>query len=265
MTPTSATASGTGAQAASRPNTVVIEDAHVGVRVLTINRPQRRNALDHATYLALATAIRQADDDPSVRVSIITGTGSTFTSGNDIDDFRRVPQPEPRGGPLLLTALIEARKPVLAAVEGHAVGIGVTMLLHCDLVFAGAGAQFRLPFVALGLTPEGASTYLLPRIAGDKRASELLLLGEPFDAADAAAAGLINRVVEQGAALAEAIERASVLASLPAASVEATKALLRKQRSPAMYAALRDEFEVFAERLTSSEARAAFARFASQA
>lgn len=245
--------------------TLGIENVRDGIRLLTIDRTARRNALDHATYVALANAIHTADDDRDVRVTIVTGAGGHFTAGNDIDDFRRSPQPEPRGGTLLFAALLDARKPVLAAVEGYAVGIGVTMLLHCDLAFAGEGARFKLPFSALGLTPEGASTYLLPRLAGDKTAAELLLLGEAFDASTAATAGLINRVVPHGEALTEALDRASALAALPAGSIEATKALLRKHRDTAMRAALADEAHVFAERLTSDDAQGAFRRFAGSA
>lgn len=246
---------------AADPASLRIEDVRDGVRVLTIDRPDRRNALDHATYVALATAIEDADADPGVRVSIVTGAGGHFTSGNDIDDFQRVPQPEPRGGTLLFGALLEARKPVIAAVEGYAVGIGATMLLHCDLAFAGDGARFRLPFTSLGLTPEGASSYLLPRLAGDKRAAEFLLLGEIFGADEAVEAGLINRVVDRGTALAVALERATALAALPAGSIEATKALLRKHRRSAVRDALAEEYAVFSERLASDDAKSAFARF----
>lgn len=248
---------------ASTPSTgtVRVEDEHEGVRVLVIDRPAQRNALDHATYLALSKGIRDANADPGVRVIVITGAGGTFTSGNDIEDFRKGPQPETRGGTVLFDALLEARKPVIAAVEGHAVGIGVTMLLHCDLAYAGAGTRFRMPFTALGLSPEGASSYLLPRLAGDKRAAELLMLGEWFDAAEAADAGIINRVVDQGSALAVALDRASALAALPAASIEATKVLLRRHRASDVREALQVEYEVFAERLASDEAQEAFKRF----
>lgn len=242
--------------------TVLADDIRDRVRLLTINRPDRRNALDHATYVALAAGIRTADDDPEVRVIVVTGAGGTFTSGNDIADFRREPRPEPRGGTLLFEALIAARKPVIAAVEGHAVGIGVTMLLHCDLAYAGAGSRFRLPFVALGISPEGASSYLLPRLAGDKRAAELLLTAEAFDAVAAQEAGLINRVVEAGTALEHALDRATVVASLPRTSVEATKSLLRAARREPVRAALDRESPVFTALLASEEAQSVFAGFA---
>ena len=241
--------------------TVRIDNDLDGVRVLAIDRPAQRNALDHATYLALAKGIREADADPGVRVTVITGSGGTFTSGNDIEDFQKGPQPETRGGVLLFDALLAARKPVLAAVEGFAVGIGVTMLLHCDMAYAGAGTRFRMPFTVLGLSPEGASSYLLPRLAGDKRAAELLMLGEWFDAAEAVEAGIINRVVDQGTALAQTLERASALAALPAASIEATKSLLRRHRGAEVREALRVEYEVFSERLASDEAQEAFGKF----
>lgn len=233
--------------------TVRSEDPVDGVRVLTIDRRHRRNALDHATYLALVAALEDTDADPDIRAIVLTGAGDTFTSGNDIADFR---QQGPRGGPLLFSALIKLRKPVIAAVEGHAVGIGVTLLLHCDLAFAGETAQFRLPFTALGLCPEGGSSYLLPRLAGEKRANEMLLLGERFTAAEAAAAGLINRAVASGDALEDAVRAAETLAQRPTASVLATKALIRAHRDPTVSAALAAELEVFAERLADEATQA---------
>ncbi|MDQ8701120.1 enoyl-CoA hydratase-related protein [Streptomyces sp. LHD-70] len=242
--------------------TLRIEDVHEGVRLLTIDRPDKRNALNHATYLAMVESLGEADVDPGVRVLIITGAQGNFTSGNDIADFRRTPRPEPRGGQLLFAALRATRTPVIAAVEGYAVGIGATMLLHCDLAYAGADSRFRFPFTALGLTPEGGSSYLLPRLGGDKKAAELLLLGEMFDAQPALEVGLINRVVASGDALAEATARACTLARLPAASVRATKELLRGHRDQGVQAALAAENAEFAERLASREAQEAFARFA---
>lgn len=246
---------------ASGSETIRIEKDGEGVMVLLIDRPAQRNALNNATYAALAAAINRAEAEPDVRVIVITGAGGVFTSGNDIEDFQKGPRPEARGGVLLFDALLSARKPVLAAVEGFAVGIGVTMLLHCDMAYAGAGTRFRMPFTALGLSPEGASSYLLPRLAGDKRAAELLMLGEWFDAGEAVDAGIVNRVVDQGTALAETLKRASALAKLPAASIEATKALLRRHRGAEVREALRVEFEVFSERLASDEAQEAFSRF----
>ena len=150
---------------------------------------------------------------------------------------------------------------MLAAVEGFAVGIGTTLLLHCDLAYAGRGATFRLPFVALGLCPEGASSLLLPRVAGAKRAAELLLLGEAFGADEAEAAGLLNAVVETGAALGVALARAEALAHLPAESVLLTKRLLRRGLAAGVAETLDHEAEHFAARRRSREAQAAFAAF----
>lgn len=244
--------------------TVRVDDLPEGVRILTLDRPGHRNALDHATYVALAEALGDADDDPGVRALILTGANGIFTSGNDIADFRRTPRLEPSGGKLLFAALRTIRTPVIAAIEGYAIGIGATLLLHCDLAFAGADSRFRLPFTSLGLTPEGGSTYLLPRLGGAKKASELLLLGEMFDASDAVEIGLVNRVVASGDALAEATSRALALAQLPPASVQTTKELLRRPRSQTLDAVMDEENTVFAERLASREAQEAFARFAAR-
>ena len=149
----------------------------------------------------------------------------------------------------------------MAAVEGHAVGIGTTLLLHCDLAYAGDGARFRLPFTALGLSPEGGASYLLPLVAGSKRAAELLLLGEPFTAADAASAGLINAAVAEGAALETAVARARSLAALPRVSVAATKRALRRGQDDSVDRALAEEAEVFHALRRGPEAQAAFAAF----
>lgn len=179
--------------------TVASETPAEGVRQITMNRPDRRNALDRATYQGLIDALAAADADAAVRAVVLTGAGGCFTSGNDIKDFAAGGLEGPRVAIDFLTAISTARKPIVAAVEGFAVGIGTTMLLHCDLAYAGRGASFRLPFVTLGLCPEGGSSYLLPLIAGSKRAAELLMLGEAFDPEQAREAGLINDVTEEAA------------------------------------------------------------------
>lgn len=240
--------------------TIRTETVHEGVRLLTMDRPHRRNALDAADYQALATAIDAADDDPDVRVSVVTGAGGVFTSGNDIENFQD--RTEGVGaGMVLLRALVCARKPIIAAVEGFAIGIGTTMLLHCDFAFAGRATRFRVPFVPLGLCPEGGSSYLLPQVAGLKRATELLMLGDEFDADCAAEAGLINRVVPAGDALEVALERAARLAAAPAESVELTKMLLRRPLRDAVLGTLDVEAVHFGRRRQSEEAQAAFAGF----
>jgi enoyl-CoA hydratase/carnithine racemase len=246
----------------SDPATLRIEDPAAGVRLLTIDRPARRNALDIATYNALAEAIAAADKDIEVRALVLAGAGDTFTSGNDLADFQKAPGGSaPSAGLRFLGALIGAEKPVVAAVEGHAIGIGTTLLLHCDLAFAGRDARFRLPFVQLGLCPEGASSYLLPRLAGTKRAAELLMLGESFSADEAAEAGIINAVTDPGQALDRALQRATALAALPARSVSLTKMLLRRADAAPVMETLGAEARFFAECRRSPEAQAAFAAF----
>lgn len=241
--------------------TVRAEDPSPGVRLITLDRPRRRNALDRATYAALTAALRAAEADEAVRATVLTGTDGCFTAGNDLADFQADPGQGPSPGLVFLHALSAAEKPVLAAVEGFAVGIGTTLLLHCDLAYAGRGATFRLPFVALGLCPEGASSLLLPRVAGMKRAAELLMLGEPFGADEALAAGLVNAVAETGAALSLALARAEALAGLPAESVRLTKRLLRRGLAAEVAETLDHEAEHFAARRRSPEAQAAFAAF----
>jgi enoyl-CoA hydratase/carnithine racemase len=239
----------------------VLQEADGGVLTLTLSRPESRNALDAASYRALVDALAAADRDGATRAVIVTGAGGHFTAGNDLREFQR---PDATGEPqgiAYLRALVAFGKPLLAAVEGVAVGIGTTMLLHCDFAFAGAGARFRMPFVPLGLCPEGASTLLLPRTAGAKRASDLLLLGREFGAAEALEAGLLTATVPDGGALPRARETARALAALPPEAVGATKALLRRAERGEAIAAIDAEMVEFRKRLASPEAQQAFAAF----
>lgn len=241
--------------------TLLLSDPQPGVRLLTINRPDRRNALNRATYAALGDALAAADADGEVRAIVLTGAEGCFTAGNDLADFQDTSDTGPSAGLTFLRALTSCTKPVLAAVEGFAVGIGTTLLLHCDFAYAGAGATFRLPFAALGLCPEGASSYLLPRIAGSKKAAELLMLGSPFGPDIACDAGLVNAVTAKDGALAVALEKAGLLAALPPESVAATKRLLRAHTQEAVAAALALEAESFHALRRGPAAQAAFARF----
>ena len=240
---------------------VRIADPEPGIRLVTIDRPERRNALDRATYADLAAAFDAAGADATVRAVVLTGAGGCFTAGNDLKDFQDVEAGGDSPGLTFLKALRGCPKPVVAAVEGHAVGIGTTLLLHCDLAYAGDGARFRLPFTALGLSPEGASSYLLPLVAGTKRAAELLMLGEPFGAPEAVAAGLVNAAVRAGKALETALGRASALAALPPASIAATKQALRRGQDETVARTLAEEAEVFHALRRGPEAQAAFAAF----
>ncbi|WP_353182381.1 enoyl-CoA hydratase-related protein [Bosea sp. (in: a-proteobacteria)] len=242
---------------------VVSETVAAGVVQITMNRPDRRNALDRASYAGLIGAIAAAEADDAVRAVLLTGAGGCFTSGNDIKDFAAAAAAGegPRVAIDFLGAISTAKKPVVAAVEGFAVGIGTTMLLHCDLAFAGATASFRLPFVTLGLSPEGGSSYLLPLVAGSKKAAELLMLGEAFDAATAAEAGLVNAVVPEGTALEQGLAKAKALAALPPQSVALTKMLLKRGSAAAVAETIAVEADHFGRRLRSPEAMAAFAAF----
>lgn len=233
-----------------------------GVLTLTMNRPEARNALDADTYRALTQAVAAAGGDAAVGAVIVTGAGGHFTAGNDLKDFQKpLPAAGDAPGIALLRALAGFGKPLLAAVEGVAVGIGSTMLLHCDFAWAGEGARFRMPFVPLGLVPEGASTLLLPRLAGWKRAADLLLLGREFTAAEALQAGLLTGVTATGGALARAREAAAQIQALPPEALRATKALLRRPDRAAVQEAINLEMAEFRRRLPSPEAQAAFAAF----
>jgi enoyl-CoA hydratase/carnithine racemase len=234
------------------------ETVQPGVCVLTIDRAAKRNAFDIGMYEALAEGVSNADRDPDVRVTVITGRGGVFTSGNDLADFRDYP--DSVAAFELLRTLVEAEKPIVAAVEGFAVGIGASMLSHCDLAFAGRSTVFSLPFVKLGLSPEGASTLLLPRFAGIKAATELLMLGDKFDAERAEKAGLINHVVDDGHAVTAALEAATSLLALPAESVRITKRLLHRDKLDILQV-IDEESELFRKRTHSVDAKEAIARF----
>lgn len=227
---------------------------------LVMNRPDKRNALTRAMYTALADGLDAAAADPEIRAVLIAGAGGAFTAGNDLGDFLAG---EAGGGETpvsrFLRTLIHFEKPIVAAVSGAAVGVGTTMLLHCDLVYADETARLQLPFVNIGLVPEAGSSLLLPRAVGMARASELLLLGEPFDAAEAARLGVVSAVVPD--VLGHARARAAALATRPAEAVRATKKLLRAPADGTAWARAEAEGLVFAERLRSDEARAAMQAF----
>jgi enoyl-CoA hydratase/carnithine racemase len=227
-----------------------------------LERPARRNALTWEMYAALDDAFVRAQQDDSVRVVLLAGSDTVFTAGNDLEDFvQRPPLGDDTPVFRFLHTVARAAKPIVAAVNGAAVGLGTTVLLHCDLVYAGSGARFQLPFTKLALVPEFASTYLLPALVGYQRAAELLLLGEPFDAQHAQAIGLVNRVLPDVEVKAAARDAAARIAALPPASVQATKALMKAAQRETVERALLAESEQFRKLLTEPAARAAFESF----
>lgn len=233
-----------------------------GIATLAFNRPEKKNAITAAMYQALADGLRAADSDPSVRVIVLTGDGGTFTAGNDVEDFLRQP-PEGKDTPVtqFMQRLIDAEKPVVAAVSGMAIGIGTTLLMHCDLVYASEEARFAMPFTQLGLCPEFASSVLLPRIAGYQRAAEKLLLGERFDAAEAREMGLVNRVVPVSELAALVAAQAAKLAALPRESLRLTKRLMKADLQAPVASAMQQELAHFTRMLSGEDAREAFAAF----
>jgi enoyl-CoA hydratase/carnithine racemase len=220
---------------------------------LRLNRPEKRNAITCGMYEQLARALDAAAADQAVRAVLLSGEGAGFCAGNDLQDFLTGPEftlehPVMR----VLRTLATFGKPLVAAVHGQSVGIGVTMLLHCDLVVAAEGARFTLPFVALGLVPEAGSSLLLPRLVGMQRASALLLLGRPCDADDAVRMGFVNQVVSEQGLLAEARKLATALTQQPAQALSATRRLLRGDPAQ-LLAQIEEEARVFGSLLKSQE------------
>jgi enoyl-CoA hydratase/carnithine racemase len=251
-----------GARKDPSPMSLILTSRDGAVQRIQINRPEKKNALTADMYAAIADAIKAADADAGVRVVLLHGTGDAFTAGNDLQDFL-ANAPRYSDAPVFrfLNAISHVEKPMIAAVSGVAVGVGTTMLLHCDLVYAAEGTKFALPFVNLGLCPEAASSFLLPAIAGYQRAAELLLLGEPFDAAKAYQLGIVTEVVPAEILMMRATAAAQKLAEKPAASVVLTKRLMKRAWMPTIEATLAEEIRHFGERLGAPEAKEAFSAF----
>ena len=231
------------------------------VAYVELARLEKKNALTSQMYADLAAALAKADADPQARAVVLHGAPDCFTAGNDLADFlERAPGTEPAALGLF-KILPNMAKPVVAAVGGPAVGIGSTLLLHCDLVYAATNARFQLPFVPLGIVPEFASTYLLPLLAGYQRAAELLLLGQPFDAHKAKEIGMVSQVFDAKDLMEKTREAARLLASLPPESLRLTKQLLKKRHRQAIGEAIAEETKIFSERLSSPEAKEAMSAF----
>jgi enoyl-CoA hydratase/carnithine racemase len=237
---------------------VSIQDRILSIR---LDRPEKKNALTRGMYLGMIEALEQAENDSAVRVVLITGTQDCFTAGNDLMDFANAKPGETSPAIVYLQTLAAAQKTVVAAVAGVAVGIGTTMLLHCDLVYAAPDARFQLPFVNLGLCPEAGSSVMLPELMGHRRAAELLLFGEPFSSEKALELGIINAVYPGGELLEAATAKARQLAEKPPSALRTTKALLKGSAAGAAAEAMARETEKFAALLQGPEAREAMMAF----
>ena len=242
-----------------------VSDA-AGIRTVRMNRPDKKNALTGAMYAAMADAIEGAGASPAIRCVLIAGVPGAFSAGNDLQDFMQAASGgEGLGHSVIrfLHALARAERLLVAAVQGVAVGIGTTLLLHCDHVVAGTDARFSTPFVNLGLVPEAGSSLLAPRLMGQRRAFALLVMGRPLDAEAARECGLVNSVVEPGEVDAEALKAAQAIAALPPEAVSISRRLIRAAPDETA-ARIDEESALFRERLSSPEARAAFAAFFSR-
>jgi enoyl-CoA hydratase/carnithine racemase len=227
---------------------------------LKLNRPEKKNALTQEMYQSLGTKINEAAADFAIRAAVISSEGDSFTAGNDINDFANNPQMD-EGSPVFnfLFAIHNFPKPLIASVHGRAVGIGTTMLMHCDIVTANPNTIFSMPFVSLGLVAEGGSSYLFPRLVGHAKAAEILLTGRNFSADEALQMGLINSIADDQ--LAAAMKFAQELAEQPPTAVINTKALLKSGSHDALNQVMRAEGELFKMAMDSDEAQQAFMNF----
>ena len=238
-------------------------DTSGAVRVLRLDRPDKKNALTQAMYAALTAGLDAADADPAVRVAVLAG-GVDFTAGNDLADFAAGRGEGPSEAFRFLEALRRFGKPLVAAVRGHAVGIGTTLLLHCDAVVAAQDAKLLMPFTKLGLVPEGGSSLLLARRVGAARARWWLMAAAPIPGQEAAEAGLVTRAVPDAEVDATAMAMAGTLAALPPEALRETKRLLRAPEEAALDTAMAAESIAFRDRLNSAEAQAIFRAFLSR-
>lgn len=239
----------------------ILTHTEEGILTITLNRVAKKNSLTGAMYAAISDALEAAAADPVVRVAVIQGHETIFSAGNDIGDFLKAPPSADSPVIRFLRVISSFPKPLIGAVCGAAVGVGTTLLLHCDLVYAGDNAAFSLPFVNLGLCPEAGSSYLLPRLMGHQRASEALLLGDPFTAETALEVGLINRIVPPAEVHALAHRQAQRLAAKPLASLIASKRLMKQEQAAPVAARLDEEIAIFGRMLREPAAKEALTAF----
>lgn len=239
---------------------VTDEDA---TRIIRLRRPEKKNALTQDMYLTMSEAIDSAQNNPAIRCMIITGGSGVFTAGNDVDDLLRASQglgSRPLNAVKFLHSLVQNQKPIIAAVDGVAVGIGATMVFHCDYVLASTTATFSTPFIHLGLVPEGASSLLVPMAMGHQRAFSMLVMGRPISAEDARIAGFVNAVVAPGHTEVEARKVALDICALPVEAATLSRKLLKRPPDELMRR-IEQESHMFGERMESAEAIAAFKSF----
>ena len=232
-----------------------------GVATIEIARPEKKNAITAAMYRQMADALDAARADPAVRAVLITGQPGIFTSGNDIEDFMQRPPGTESPAIVYMKALMGCDKPVIAAVTGAAIGIGTTMLLHCDFVYVSDEARLAMPFVSLGLVPEFGSSLIVPQLMSNARAAEKLLLGDPFTGADAVECGIANAVLPANEVVNHARRIAERFNALPPGAVRDSKTLMRRARAQSALETIAAEGELFAKRLRSPEAQEAFSAF----
>ena len=240
----------------------IITERSGSVLRVQLNRPAKKNAMTSSMYVTLADLLNVAAKDEQIRAVLWHGAGDSFCAGNDVEDFLKNP-PGPGESPQarLMNALINFDKPLIAAVQGAAIGGGTTMLTHCDFVYAGETAKFQMPFINLGLVPEFGASCSVPARIGHLRAAELILLGLPFDARRAAELGLVTRVVPDEKLLATATETAQKLAEKPAGALQACKRLMKRSSREQIEQAMKVENEEFASLVRSADAREAFTAF----
>ncbi|MEM5382015.1 enoyl-CoA hydratase [Paraburkholderia phymatum] len=240
----------------------ILVERTADVLTIAFNRPDKKNAITAAMYQTMADALVQAQDDASVRAILIRGSVGIFSAGNDLEDFlNKPPVREDASVFQFLRAISEAEKPLVASVAGAAIGVGTTLLLHCDFVYAADTAMFSLPFAQLGLCPEAASSLLLQRVAGYQAAAEKLMLGEAFDAKEAQRMGFVNRLLPAAEVDAFAMKQAQKLAALPASSLRVTKQLMKRAAQHELRTQMTDEAVHFAKMLLAPEAKEAFSAF----
>ncbi len=241
----------------------IITKSENGVLHIVLNRAEKRNALTRVMYAGIAEGIEMAENDPKIRVILIYGNGQCFCAGNDLKDFQDMDwgNNSTRTATSWTEMILKAKKPIVAAIHGYAIGVGVTMLLHFDLVYAGTNCRFQFPFVNLGLVPEFGSTFNLPELVGHQRAAELFFFGDWFTAEEAEKMGMINKIFPENKLITEVVSLAEKLAEKPPEALRKTKELIKKRQKEILAKLMPEEGAEFARRQKSPEAQEAFKAF----